>query len=72
MEGLLSNGGGLMDGGVREVLIPANILFSTLILCRQWQIETLHWSGCSLHDEELSSVQFHGSEGWGSGTANEF
>lgn len=36
MEGLLSNeAGGLMDGEVGEVLIQANILFSTLILCRQ-------------------------------------
>lgn len=35
MEGLLSNEGGLMDGEVIEILIQANILSSTLILCRQ-------------------------------------
>lgn len=29
MGGLLSNEGGLMDGEVREVLIQANLLFST-------------------------------------------
>lgn len=42
MEGLLSDEEGLIDGEVMEVLIQANKLSFTLILCRQWQIETLH------------------------------
>lgn len=35
MEGLLSDEGGLTDGEVMEVLIQANKLSFTLILCRQ-------------------------------------
>lgn len=53
MEGLLSDEEGLIDGEVMEVLIQANKLSFTLILCRQWQIETALVLVFSSHDEEL-------------------